>query len=542
MKILGFQVPFTSRQAALPRQRRAPATLEMAGERGTWRTLFDFRTGAWQQHDSYTEEGEVAEGTNTAIVYACLRRIAGDIGKMGACVKRLTGAIWEEGTHQVWSKLIRRPNRFQTWGLFIKCWVYSLLLEGNAYVVKLYGASGLIEELIVLDPTKVTPHVSEETGEVWYHVGGDPLARISDDSLFISALDLIHHPYMPLGHPLIGTSPLARALSASRAREGIVANSANLTANGAVPPLVVTVPEGTPEVQVKEIANKWRRMPKHRAAVIDASIKVDQLAAKYVDSQAAEIAELSGVDICAAFDVPPWKVGLEPAPAGDIEARQIAYYQDSLQWIVEDIEELLDHGLGLPTDTAIEFDEGNLLRLDSKTRAEVDAILIKGVKTPNEARKGWNLPKVAGGDSVYMQQQNYSLEALHKRDQAAPAPSTSGASPQAPGGANSPGPADDDETDAPSSPEDRRTPSLPWAGVWKASEEYPLDCGFVTHNGSLWARVWRADKAAEIFGTPLDTEHGEPGEEIGAEPGTPEGAPYWQLAVMRGKAPTKEGV
>ena len=35
---------------------------------------------------------------------------------------------------------------------------------------------------------------------------------------------------------------------------------------------------------------------------------------------------------------------------------------------------------------------------------------------PNEARAGENLRPVAGGDSPYLQQQNYSLAALAKRD------------------------------------------------------------------------------------------------------------------------------
>ena len=36
--------------------------------------------------------------------------------------------------------------------------------------------------------------------------------------------------------------------------------------------------------------------------------------------------------------------------------------------------------------------------------------------TPNEARATINLPPVAGGDTVYRQQQDFSLMALSKRD------------------------------------------------------------------------------------------------------------------------------
>jgi hypothetical protein len=39
-----------------------------------------------------------------------------------------------------------------------------------------------------------------------------------------------------------------------------------------------------------------------------------------------------------------------------------------------------------------------------------------GIKSPDESRKRMNLPPVPGGKSPYMQQQNYSLAALAKRD------------------------------------------------------------------------------------------------------------------------------
>jgi len=49
------------------------------------------------------------------------------------------------------------------------------------------------------------------------------------------------------------------------------------------------------------------------------------------------------------------------------------------------------------------------------TKAEADAVSA-GIKSPDEARRRLNLPPVPGGASPYLQQQNYSLEALAKRD------------------------------------------------------------------------------------------------------------------------------
>jgi phage portal protein BeeE len=43
-----------------------------------------------------------------------------------------------------------------------------------------------------------------------------------------------------------------------------------------------------------------------------------------------------------------------------------------------------------------------------------------GIVAPNEARQRLDLPPVQGGDTPYLQQQNYSLEALDERDRNAP--------------------------------------------------------------------------------------------------------------------------
>ena len=39
-----------------------------------------------------------------------------------------------------------------------------------------------------------------------------------------------------------------------------------------------------------------------------------------------------------------------------------------------------------------------------------------GIMAPNEGRKWFNLLPVKGGDTPYLQQQNYSLAALNERD------------------------------------------------------------------------------------------------------------------------------
>jgi phage portal protein BeeE len=79
---------------------------------------------------------------------------------------------------------------------------------------------------------------------------------------------------------------------------------------------------------------------------------------------------------------------------------------------------LLDEALGLPAlGMGTELDTEGLLRMDPVSRADVAMKLVgAGVQAPNESRRGENLHPVSGGDSPMIQQQNYSLAAIAKRD------------------------------------------------------------------------------------------------------------------------------
>jgi phage portal protein BeeE len=96
------------------------------------------------------------------------------------------------------------------------------------------------------------------------------------------------------------------------------------------------------------------------------------------------------------------------------------YYSDCLQSIIEHFESCMDEGLGLwqsGRKLGIELDIDGLLRMDNATLIKTLTEGIKGaVYTPNEARKRADLKPIAGGDTVYMQQQNWSLEQLDRRD------------------------------------------------------------------------------------------------------------------------------
>jgi len=407
-----------------------------AGSGGWWPLVRESYPGAWQQNVTATAETVLAH----AAVYACITLIASDIGKLRIrLVEQDEDGIWHETENAAHTPVLRKPNRYQNRIKFYEQWMTSKLIHGNTYVIKQRDQRGVVTALYILDPTCVTPLVAPD-GSVYYQVKRDLLSQVPDD-VTVPQSEIIHDVMVPLYHPLCGVSPIyACGVSAIQGLQ-IQQNSAKFFTNHAVPSGVLTAPGHIDQENADELKIRWEAAftgdNVGRVAVLGDGLKYDQMSMSATDSQLIEQLNWTGINACTAFHVPPYLVGLAPMPANsNPESLQIQYYSQCLQNPIECIELLLDEGLemtknasGRPIGT--EFDPDDLLRMDTATLVKASAEAIKGGgMSPNEARARYlELGPVAGGEAPYLQQQNFSLSALAKRDAQANPFSTSSAAP-----------------------------------------------------------------------------------------------------------------
>jgi hypothetical protein len=78
----------------------------------------------------------------------------------------------------------------------------------------------------------------------------------------------------------------------------------------------------------------------------------------------------------------------------------------------------LGDGLDLPSYLTIEFDDALLIWMDTTSRVNAAKTAISsGAVSPNEARDEWfGLGPVPGGETPYLQQQNWPLADLADRE------------------------------------------------------------------------------------------------------------------------------
>lgn len=392
------------------------------GRAGFLGGILESFAGAWQRNIVAERECVLAFGA----VYACVTRIANDIAKLPINLVELTGnGIWEMvGSSPYWA-VLRKPNFWQNRIQFFTQWLLSKLITGNAYVLKERDGRGIVVALYVLDPSRVRVLVAPDGG-VYYRLSRDDLSGLDRDEVTVPGTEIIHDRMNPLFHPLVGVSPIYAAASSATQGIQIQRNSIKFFANMSKPGGILTAPGKISDETAKRLKEHWETNftgeNSGRVAVIGDGLKYEGLAVPAVDAQLAEQLRLTKEDIAGIFAMPLYKIGAGPVPANNnVEALNQQYHSDCLQTHLESIELCLDEGLGLDRVPGkvygCEFDLDVLLRMDSATQIKTLADGVgAAIYSPNEARRRMNLPPVDGGKTPYLQQQNYSLAALDKRD------------------------------------------------------------------------------------------------------------------------------
>lgn len=393
---------------------KATNLASVAESRG-WFRVYESYPGAWQ-HNVEIDRNLVL---SFHAVYSCMTLIASDVAKLRVKLVKQDRGVWTEIDSPAYSPVLRKPNPWQTRIQFWEAWILSKLMRGNTYVLKRRDARNVVVALYVLDPTRVTPMVADD-GSVFYQLCTDNLAGLPADIL-VPAREIIHDRMNCLFHPLVGTSPIYASGLAAMQGFNILNSSAAFFGNRSQPGGVLTAPGAIADDTAARLKATWETNfsgeNAGRVAVLGDGLKYERMALTAEESQLIDQLKWSAEVVCSTFHVPPYKIGIGQMPTyNNIQSLNVEYYSQCLQSLIESAELCLDEGLECPAGTGTEFDVDNLLRMDSV--AQIDMLdKARSVMTLDERRRKLELqPMPAGGGTVYLQQQDHSLEAIAARD------------------------------------------------------------------------------------------------------------------------------
>lgn len=438
MRLLGFNITRSRTPALtgeiLPPVAKAVPPVPVAENRGGWARIFESFTGAWQRN--------ITVDYNTVLsyhaVYACMTLIASDISKLRVkLVEQDSDGIWTETASNAFSPVLRKPNSYQNRIQFWESWILSKLTRGNTYVLKVRDGRNAVVALYVLDPNRVKPMVSDD-GSLFYQLSSDNMAggELTED-VMVPASEIIHDRFNCLFHPLIGTSPIYAAGVAATQGINIQNNSATFFGNASRPSGVLTAPGAISDATAERLKTAWETKfsgeNAGKVAVVGDGLVYQKMTMSAEESQLIDQLKWTAEVVCSTFHVPPYKIGVGTMPTyNNIQALNVEYYSQCLQSLIEAAELCLDEGLGIGAGVkvgggtvdgktiegkiyGIEFDVDNLLRMDSVTQIDV-LEKSKSLLTLDERRKKLDHKKISGGATIYLQQQDHSIEAIAARD------------------------------------------------------------------------------------------------------------------------------
>jgi HK97 family phage portal protein len=380
--------------------------------------------------DGYQQGTDIATGNGARmipVVYSCVMAEAKAMSQCYAHHKRIN----EKGEHVIVetspaSRVLRKPNAYQTWPQFVLNAIATELFEGEAFILKRFDDRGCVISFELLQPGTCSPYINKnENGEnvVYYSVGSSPMDLIGGGSNYmVPSREILHlRRYCPRS-PLIGESPIRAAALAMNINVSLNQTQALFFKNANRASGILTVDDVLDAEQMEQLRIAFDKSSKAwqtgGTPILGAGVKYHNLSVTSVDAQAIESMRMSIEECARVFGCPLPIIGdLSRATFNNSETLINMWLSMGLGYALENFERSLDDAFNLPANEYIELDVSSLMRADMTSRiTALQHGITAGIFTINEARAREGLRPVTDGDEPLIQAQMQGLGAWKVRE------------------------------------------------------------------------------------------------------------------------------
>jgi HK97 family phage portal protein len=330
---------------------------------------------------------------NLSTVVACVDAIGQGLGTLPAAVYRTLDDGREEAPGHPVARLIRAPNRYQTWPDFVHWLVAQMLLRGNAIATIEDDGAGRATALRPIPWQNVSVQLLP-SGRLAYDVvayvapwgGSGTPRRLLDDEVF--------HLRDRSDDGYVGRSRLSRAPDVLSAAIGLQTYTSSLWDNAATPSGLVTLPRGIKADGLKRLEAFFaaRFTGAHNAKrilFVDPDTTFVPMAVSPEDAEVLASRRFTVEELCRLFNVPPPIVqSYEHNTFTNAAQASLWFATNTLRPIARKIEAEFSRSIFTDAGFHLEIDLSGLMRGDYATRWAANvAAVTAGILTADEVRE-----------------------------------------------------------------------------------------------------------------------------------------------------------
>jgi HK97 family phage portal protein len=367
--------------------------------------------------------GGRSQAENVATICACVDVISSAIATLPAIVYETLpdGNRRERADHPV-ARLIRQPNRVQSWPDLVRFFMAQVLLYGNSLLTIEHDGAGQPVALNPLpwwnaQPIIVPAQPEEAMGPL------APSGRLAFDTLRTVA------PWGGTGVPrryfvedvfylrdrsdtgVLGSSRLSRAPMLVQQGLSVQAFATYLWENVGTPSMALTHPGKLSKEADDRIASSWNTtmvgaLNARKVLILEEGMKPDAVASTAEDLQVLESRKFVAEEVARLFGVPPPLVGIWDHSTFTNSATASSWFATNTlsPWCAAIEREFARVVFNDPERFHLELDLGALIKGDYATRAQVGVNLVRaGVMTANELRQELGYDTHPDGDRLQAQ-------------------------------------------------------------------------------------------------------------------------------------------
>lgn len=307
------------------------------------------------------------------------------------------------------SRVLRKPNGYQTRTDFMLNLVRNLYFSGNAYGFATRNNRFEVDHIHLLPVRGTRPYIDPETKSIFYGVGENPL--VGDIDSLIPQRDIFHLRLHCPRHPLEGVTVLENCVLALQSNNALLGHQAAFFTNMSRPSGILSTDTTLTKDQFRQLQSAWRDksqgLNSGEVPMLHSGFKFQSLSLNSQDAQIIQAYAMTVEDIARAFRIPLPLIGdLRQVGFNNVEQLVNYWLATGLGFLIEHVELAFASFFELPPGESIECDTKALLRTDFAAR--IDA-LTKGIQgglyAPNEARAEEGLPEAEYGDEPRLQAQ-----------------------------------------------------------------------------------------------------------------------------------------